>query len=365
MSSFVGLGVSPLLDVEEAVALLGRVAEPARELGGENVVWVALWVCVAALGVLVSGVWVESDWWRDAAVIMSSAVWAITPLGCSASREPDEFGVPPGVCASVAVGAVAVGDGGGPVAGVGLAASTVVPATPRVNGGVGVDPAPPAAELGPPEEDVVAGEVPGSGFAEEASGFAGCAPAGEEVRADGAPAPAGDAMADIDVSAPTGGDAGSEEGSAPAGGEAGSEEGSALAGGEAGSEEGSALAGGEAGSEEGSAPAGGVELGAPAEAGACAGDGVAAAAAVGVDVSVAVGGAASAVVSVISVATATAAGLPARVVAAAAAVSGVEAPDSGAGGVTIPPPPPPPAAPAPLVPARLSLARGTCEGRGA
>src|ERR1700691_2645462 len=109
-SSAVELGVSLLLDAGEVAAGFWKGAEPAVCVRGEeSVVWVALWVCVAALSVLVPGVWVESDWSRDGEVVVSSAVWGITPLGCSASREPDEFGVSPGVGASVALGAVGMG----------------------------------------------------------------------------------------------------------------------------------------------------------------------------------------------------------------------------------------------------------------
>ncbi|MGA9314230.1 MAG: hypothetical protein WBV77_06340 [Solirubrobacteraceae bacterium] len=56
MSSVVGLGVSSLLDVDETVALLGRGVESARELGGENVVWVAPWSGVVTSSALVPGV---------------------------------------------------------------------------------------------------------------------------------------------------------------------------------------------------------------------------------------------------------------------------------------------------------------------
>jgi hypothetical protein len=57
MGSVVGLGVSLLLDVDEAAALLGKGAElAASELGGENVVWGAPWLGVATSSALVPGV---------------------------------------------------------------------------------------------------------------------------------------------------------------------------------------------------------------------------------------------------------------------------------------------------------------------
>jgi hypothetical protein len=56
MGSVIGLGVTLLLDVDEAAALPGKGAEPARELGGENLVWVAPWSGVATSSTLVPSV---------------------------------------------------------------------------------------------------------------------------------------------------------------------------------------------------------------------------------------------------------------------------------------------------------------------
>jgi hypothetical protein len=66
VSSAVELGVSSLLGAGEAAARFWKGVEPAVCVcGGESVVWVALWFCVAALSVLVPGVWLESDWSVD------------------------------------------------------------------------------------------------------------------------------------------------------------------------------------------------------------------------------------------------------------------------------------------------------------
>jgi hypothetical protein len=114
------------------------------------------------LRVRVPGVWIESDWSGDVAAVVSSAVWGVVPLDCSASCEPDEFGMPPGLGASVGpgavdVGVVAVGDGRGPVAGVGLAAATGVPATSGADTEVGVKVV--VGEASGPAEDAMASEA--------------------------------------------------------------------------------------------------------------------------------------------------------------------------------------------------------------
>jgi hypothetical protein len=358
VSSAAELGVSLLPDAVEAAAGFWKGAEPAvRVRDEESRVWAALWVCAAALSVLVPGVWVESDWPGDGAVVVSSAVWSVAVLGRSVSCEPDVFGALPGLGALVDVGDVAVAGGRVPVAGVGLAAPVGVAVTPRVEGGVGVDPA--ADGEGGSTEDVVAGEIPESVWvlavgeevmavevsgptegaaegeevvADETSGLSQYVVAGEEVVVDEASAPVDDATP---ADASTGVDAATPTAE-------------------------------EAGSEDGSTPAAEVESGVPAGVGASPDGGTAAAMAPGLDVSVAGAGASADGIAapVVSAVPAAATGSPARAVAEAGAVPGVEVPDSDAGDATIPLL----AEPATLVPATLLvpatplLARAAREG---
>jgi hypothetical protein len=115
------------------------------------------------LSVLVPGVGVESDRFGDGAAVVSSAVWSVAPLGCSASCELDEFGMPLELGASVGRGAsvdvevVAMGDGGGPVAGVGLAAATGASAASGADTEVGVKVV--VGEAAGPVGDAGAGEA--------------------------------------------------------------------------------------------------------------------------------------------------------------------------------------------------------------
>ncbi len=309
MSSAVELGVPLLPGASEAAARFSNEAESAvRGRGEESVVWAALWVCAAVLGVLVPGVWVEFDWPGDGAVVVLPAVWGVASLDCSTSCEPDEFGVFPRLDATIDVVAVAVEDGMGPVASVGLATPAGVPATPRVDGGVGVDPA--ADEESGVPEDAVAGETAELAVAGEAvvvgrtSVPAEYAAGGEEVMAGEASPSASDAMVAVDAPVPAAGEVGGEVGSAPAAEEPGS--------------------------EDESMPAAELEPGAPIEAGVSPDSGRAVVPASGVDISVA-----DIAVPAVSMASAAAAGVVGEVAVAASGV-GVEAPGSELGDVAIP-----------------------------
>jgi hypothetical protein len=189
VSSAVELGVSLSLGASEAAARLWKGAELAVCVRAEeSVVWVVLWLCVAALNALVPGVRAESGWSGAAAVVVPSAVWGVAVLGCSASGEPAALGLLPGPDGTVDVGAAAVGAVGGAGAGDGLTAPAAAPVTPGVAGGVRVD-----TEVGEalgPTEDGVAGEV-----SESAGGSA----AGEEVVAGEVSGPAEGVAADEEV----------------------------------------------------------------------------------------------------------------------------------------------------------------------
>ncbi|HTC60421.1 MAG TPA: hypothetical protein VK691_09940 [Solirubrobacteraceae bacterium] len=140
MRSAVELGVSLPFDASAAAARFWKGAEAVRVGGEEGVVWVALWLCVAALSALVPGVGFKSDWSRDSAVVVSTTVvWGIAVLGCSVPCGPDAFGLPPGSGATVDGRAAAVEADGGAGVRVGLAESAGAPVVPAV-GAVEVDP---------------------------------------------------------------------------------------------------------------------------------------------------------------------------------------------------------------------------------